>query len=64
MKSGIPLGAWSGSDATEELHKTIKEFVESSEKQTMIMIRLTKAILWLTGVLTIGLVVQIYLLIR
>lgn len=60
---GIPLSVWSGSGATEELHKTIKAFVESSEKQSRIMIRLTWSIVVLTVILTIGLAIQIYLLI-
>lgn len=47
-KGGIPLGVWSGSDATKELHETIKLFVDRSEKQACTMIRLTRAIVWLT----------------
>ncbi len=56
---GIPLGKWSGSDATEALHSTIKDFVDASDNQTRIMIRLTKAIVLLTVLLLVGLAIQI-----
>ena len=59
--SGIHLGEWSGSDATRELHATIKEFTRTSDQQAQAMIRLTKAILFLTGLMLIGLGVQIYI---
>jgi hypothetical protein len=60
-KSGIPLGQWNGSDATEALHATIKDFVETSDKQTRKMIHLTWAILVLTGVMLLEVSVQIAL---
>jgi hypothetical protein len=34
VQGGIPLGEWSGSDATRELHKTIKDFSDASSRQT------------------------------
>jgi hypothetical protein len=57
----IPLGQWSGSDATNALHETIKKFNEQSEKQTAQMLALTKVIAWLTVVMLAGVAVQIYL---
>ncbi|MEI9426852.1 hypothetical protein [Mesorhizobium sp. Cs1299R1N3] len=57
--SGIPLGEWSGSSATRELHETIKQFTESSDKQAQAMIKLTWAILLLTALMFGGLIVQI-----
>ena len=39
--AGIPLGQWSGSDATKELTETLKKFNESSGKQTRQMVILT-----------------------
>jgi hypothetical protein len=58
---GIPLGQWSGSDATKELHDTIKEFNEASTRQTRHLTILTCAIVILTILMLIGLGVQIYL---
>jgi len=60
----IPLGEWSGSNATRELHATIKEFTISSDKQARAMIRLTWAILILTALMFCGLGVQIWLSLR
>lgn len=57
----IPLGQWSGSDATKALHDTVKDYQEQSSKQTVTMIRLTYLIAALTFVMLCGLVVQIYL---
>jgi hypothetical protein len=61
VQGGIPLGEWSGSDATRELHKTIKDFSDASSRQTTKMIRLTWVIVFLTVAMLIGLAVQIYL---
>ena len=61
MGGGIPLGEFSGSTATRELHKTIVEFNAQAEQQTRTMIRLTWAIAVLTFVLVVGLGVQIAL---
>jgi hypothetical protein len=57
--SGIPLEIWSGSHATEELHKTIKEYQQVETKQTRTLIRLTRVIAALTLVMLGSLVVQI-----
>lgn len=59
--SSIPIDQWSGSDATNALHETIKAFNATADKQTRTIIRLTWAILALTGVLVAGLVVQIWI---
>jgi hypothetical protein len=64
MSGGIPLGQWSGSDATNALHETIQRYQETSSKQTAQMLRLTWAIAVLTFVMLIGLAVQIYLAIK
>jgi hypothetical protein len=60
-KSSIPLSEWSGSGATDRLHETVVRYSEATSKQTAQLIRLTWAIAVLTGLLLIGLVVQIVL---
>ena len=40
-QTGIPLGQWSGSDATEKQHKTIIEIDKSTNKKTNLIILLT-----------------------
>ena len=57
--SGVPLGQWSGSDATNALHETIKQFNEQSSRQTDQMLKLTRVMAWLTVAMFIGLIVQI-----
>jgi hypothetical protein len=57
----IPVGQWSGSDATKALHETIAKYQEQSGRQTAHMIRLTWVIAALTFVMLVGLGVQIYL---
>ena len=56
---GIPLGEWSGSNATRDLHETIKQFNEKAEKQTQQMVRLTRVIAWLTFVMLVAVIAQI-----
>jgi hypothetical protein len=58
-EGGIPIGQWSGSDATHRLREVITEYSETAERQTRTMIRLTKVIVALKIVLVIGLVIQI-----
>ena len=43
-KGGIPMGQWSGSDATEALHETIKKFNEAADAQTREMLKLTRTV--------------------
>lgn len=57
----IPLGKWSGSDATDALHQTVQDFVIASAKQTRTMIGLTRGIVVLTALLLIGLGVQVWI---
>ena len=57
----IPLGKWSGSDSTDALHSSIKEFNAQSGRQTQQMLRLTWVMAVLTGVMLLGLLIQIYL---
>lgn len=63
---GIPIGQWSGSDAVNELHATIKTFngeltkyQAENNKQTDAMLRLTRVIAWLTAIMLAAVVVQI-----
>jgi hypothetical protein len=58
---GIPLGQWSGSDATEQLTKTLIAFNEQSSKQTRQLMILTVVITVLTFIMTVGVGVQIWL---
>lgn len=57
----IPLGQWSGSDATNVLRELIKAQHEENAKQANLMLRLTWSIVVLTVVMLIGLGVQIWL---
>jgi hypothetical protein len=59
--SRIPLGQWSGSDATKALQDTIEKYQAESSRQTGKMIFLTWVIAALTVVMAIGVGVQIYL---
>jgi hypothetical protein len=60
----IRVGELSGSDATNALHETIRRFNEQSQRQTAQMVKLTKVIAWLTGVMLLGVLVQIWFAIR
>ena len=60
-EGGIPIGKWSGSDAVDALHNTIRDYQDTATKQTRTIIRLTWAIVTLTIAMLIGLAVQIYL---
>jgi hypothetical protein len=42
-EGGIPLGQWSGSDATKQLEETIKSAQLANAKQQTTMLRLTIA---------------------
>jgi len=64
VDGAIPLGEWSGSTATRELHATIREFNSAATQQTTIMLRLTRWILVLTVVMTAAVVVQIIMTVR
>ena len=57
--SGIPLGESSGSNATQELHETIRAFNAATERQTHEMLRLTRVLTVLTAIMLIAVVVQI-----
>jgi hypothetical protein len=60
-QGGIPIGQWSGADATNALHKSIREFNESTAKQTRQLVFLTWVIALLTLVMTVGVGVQIWI---
>ena len=59
--SGIPLGEWSGSNATRELHESIRGFTEASNQSSRRMTQLTCAIVILTTVTLTAAGVQIIL---
>jgi hypothetical protein len=59
--SSISVGELSGSDATNALHATIRQFTQDSTRQTTKLIGLTWAIVALTIVMLLGLFVQIWL---
>jgi len=61
---GIPIGQWSGSDATRELTEAIIKMNVASEKQTKKIIVLTWALTIMTGLMLVGLVVQVWLALR
>jgi hypothetical protein len=63
-KGGITTGEWSGSDATDALHRTIKEHQETTNRQTAKIIRLTWVLTFLTLVMTVAVFFQIYLTLR
>jgi hypothetical protein len=59
--SSIPMGEWSGSDATERLRETMVELSDRTERQTRQIVVLTVALVVLTValvVLTVVLVVD------
>jgi hypothetical protein len=56
----IPIGQWSGSDAVNELHQSIKEFNATMEKQNRTLVKLTWVIAILTFLNLAGLVVQAF----
>lgn len=62
--SDISMGTWSGSDATRELHQTIREFNEASTRQTSIIVRLTWTLTILTVIMTFLVGVQIWIALR
>ena len=63
-KGGIPFDVWSGAYATKELHETIKNFVDSSNKTSRRMLQLTWAIVFLTVVMLMAVLAQIGIALR
>ena len=57
----IPLGQWSGSDATRELTQNIISLNAAANRQNRSMIRLTWAIAIMTLVMLVGVAVQIWI---
>jgi hypothetical protein len=49
--AGIPLDEWNGSKAARELDETTQEY-KSAEAQTQQLVRMTKVLTWLTGVMS------------
>ena len=58
-KEGIPIDVWSGAYATKELHESMKQFVESSNRSSRRMLQLTWAIVCLTVAMFFAVIVQI-----
>ena len=52
-RTGIPLGVWFGSDATDRLRQTILDLDKSTKRQTTVLIWLTVAFVVLTLVLVL-----------
>jgi hypothetical protein len=50
--SGIPLGQWSGSDATDQLRKTIDAIAADTNRQNRTLLWMTGVILLLTATIT------------
>ena len=63
-KSGIPIGEWSGSDATDRLRAVIERQHEQTARQTKVMVWLTVAMFFLALVTTAATVVQVWLALR
>jgi hypothetical protein len=61
---GIPLGEWSGSDATDRLRESVDAANLATDRNTKTIIRLTWAIATMTLFLVVGLVVQIWLAVK
>ena len=57
----IPIKQWSGADATEALHDTVKEYNEVATAQAKAMIKLTRWIIVLTIALLLGLALQVWI---
>jgi hypothetical protein len=57
---GIPVGQWSGSDATNALRESVEQFNATAGRQTAWLLGLTWTIAALTLVMTIGVGLQIY----
>jgi hypothetical protein len=55
----IPLGQWSGSDATDRLRETMIELDKTAKRQTRWLIGLTWALVALTAVIAILTVVLV-----
>jgi hypothetical protein len=64
VTSSIPIGEWSGSDATNRLRVAIEEHQKESARATTTMVRLTRTMLALTIVTTIATIVQVWLAFR
>lgn len=60
----IPLSEWSGSGATKELHETIKQQIVSTNRQSVVLMRLTWAAVFLGVVQAVGTVAQIVIAFR
>lgn len=64
MPDNIPLEDWSGARTTDELHRTIREFVAASNRSARRMLQLTWAITALTAVMLIAVGMQVWFALR
>jgi len=55
----IPLSEWSGSGATRALHETIKLQIEATNRQSIVVHRLTIFLIVLAVIQTIATIIQI-----
>ena len=60
MPDNIPLGQWSGSDATNQLHETIKKANAENAKANRTLLRLTWVLVFLTIVIVVLTLVLIF----
>ncbi len=63
-KGGIPLGEWSGSDATDRLRAVIEKQHEQTARQSKVMVWLTVMMFVLAVVTTAATLVQVWLAFR
>jgi len=50
---GIPMGQWSGADATDRLRQTMIDLSKTTEAQTKWLVRLTWVLVVMTAVLVV-----------
>jgi uncharacterized protein with von Willebrand factor type A (vWA) domain len=64
MTKGVASNAAAAAYEIIALRNSIEEFNKQASKQTQQMLRLTHVIAWLTGVMLLGVIVQICLVIN
>ena len=64
MADNTRMSDWSGSGATRELHETIKEQIASTDRQSVVLTRLTVFMAVLAFIQTVATVIQIIPLIQ
>ena len=64
LADNTPMSEWSGSGATRELHETIKRQIASTDRQSVVLTRLTVFMAVLALIQTVATVIQIIPLIQ